>query len=56
MITRWMRNISDKFTEYIKTHILLSIAFFFTESRTVYEAKDDKVIRCTKDAMRMRDS
>jgi len=48
-----MRNISDKFAEYIKTHILLSV-IFFPESRAVYEAKDDTVIKYTKDAMCMR--
>ena len=43
-----------KFTEYIKTHILRSITF--SESRAFYEAKDDNVIRRTKDAMCMRDN
>jgi len=31
-----MRNVSDKFVEKIKTHILCAVTFFLFETRTVY--------------------
>ena len=37
-----MRNVSDKFVEKIKTHILCSVIFFHPENRAVYEIMWEK--------------
>jgi len=45
-----MRNISDRFVEEIKTHILCSTTFFF-ENRAVYEIMWKNIVACGRPQM-----